>query len=264
MLNRRAFWVTAAMMLLAAISMAAITSCSSDGGDQESESAAAAEPGAEIGKPKRYELKQAFDLPIEISSEKFSRIRRLPIENTCDSQRYLNQKGVWEAGRNMSPPLKWVGVPDGTVSLALIFDNPDVINEEAEIFNAQVHWVIWNLPADLTELPEHLATTTELAIIGPNVRQGTNDYDITGYTGPCPSMLTMGIAQSGGTYDPMSHIYTGVKVMAQGYMFKIYALDTEIDLPGGATKEQLLEAMEGHIIAGGEVKAEYRPKALMK
>ena len=78
----------------------------------------------------------------------------------------------------------------------------------------------------------HLATTTELAVLGPNVRQGTNDYGITGYTGPCPTLSTLSIAQSGGTYDPMSHIYTGVRVLAHGYAIKVYALDKEARPPG--------------------------------
>jgi hypothetical protein len=103
-----------------------------------------------------------------------------------------------------------------------------------------------------------------VALLGPNVRQGTNDYGVVGYTGPCPSLLTTSIAQSGGTYDSSAHFYTGIPVLAHGYMFKLYALDTELDLADGATKNQLLQAMDGHILAGGEVIGEYRPKALLK
>ena len=243
-----------------------------EGGDGGGQQAAAAtdspgEGGADAAAAASgvYKLKQTFETStIEITSDVFSRIRRLKIDYTCDKQRNLNQKGEWEVGLDKSPPMSFANVPEGTVSLALIMDDPDVIEPEAEIYEAKIHWVLWNLPPDTTELPVHLATTTELAVLGPNVRQGTNDYGITGYTGPCPTLSTLSIAQSGGTYDPMSHIYTGIPVLAHGYAIKVYALDKELDLPAGATKYELLEAMDGSIIAAGQAIAEYRPKALLK
>ena len=243
-----------------------IAACSSDddGGDQLQAAASGGAPGSAIGVALGYQFKQTFDMPIEITSDVFGRIRRLKIEYTCLTQRNLTLKGDWEAGLDKSPPFRWTGVPDGTVSLALVMDDPDVIDVEADVLNAKVHWVMWNLPPDTTELPEHIATTTEIASLGPNVRQGTNDFDVTGYTGPCPSLSTISIGQSGGTYDPMSHIYTGIRVLPHGYVIKLYALDIELDLPAGATKDQLLEAMDGHILAGGQATAEYRPKSLRK
>ena len=260
-----------------AVSLSMIVACSSgdgdgDSGDGDGQEAAAATDssgggGAEAagGASGVYKLTQTFETStIEITSDVFSRIRRLKIDYTCNKQRNLNQKGEWEVGLDKSPPMEFAGVPDGTVSLALIMDDPDVIDEEAEVFEAKIHWVLWNLPPDTTELPVHLATTTELASLGPNVKQGTNDYGVTGYTGPCPTLSTLSIAQSGGTYDPMSHIYTGIPVLAHGYVIKVYALSKELDLPAGATKYELLEAMDGSIIAGGEAVAEYRPKALLK
>ena len=268
------------LLTLAAVllTLSMVVACSSgdgdggDGGAGDGQQAAAAtdssgDAGTEAGGAAGgvYKLKQTFETStIEITSDVFSRIRRLKIDYTCHKQRNLNQQGVWEVGLDKSPPIEFANVPEGTVSLALIMDNPDVIDAEAEVFEAQIHWVMWNLPPDTTELPVHLATTTELAVLGPNVRQGTNDYGITGYTGPCPTLSTLSIAQSGGTYDPMSHIYTGVRVLAHGYVIKVYALDKELDLPAGATKYELLEAMDGSIIAGGQAIAEYRPKALLK
>ena len=269
------------LLTLAAIllSLSLIAACSSgdgdsgggaDGGDGQ-QAAAASDSSGEGGTEAAtdtgagYKLTQTFETStVEITSDVFSRIRRLKIEYTCPKQRNLNQQGEWEVGLDKSPPMMFSGVPEGAVSLVLIMDDPDVIEPEADILQAKVHWVLWNLPPDTTELPVHLATTTELAMLGPNVRQGTNDYGNTGYTGPCPTLSTLSISQSGGTYDPMSHIYTGIPVLPHGYAIKVYALSKELDLPSGATKDELLEAMDGHIVAGGEVVAEYRPKALLK
>ena len=259
------------------LTLSLIAACSSgdgdsgDGGDGQ-QAAAASDTSGEAGTEAAaaaaagvYKLTQTFETStVEITSDVFSRIRRLKIDYTCNKQRNLNQKGVWEVGLDKSPPMSFDSVPEGTVSLALIMDDPDAIEPEAEIYEAKIHWVLWNLPADTTELPIHLATTTELAILGPNVRQGTNDYGVTGYTGPCPTLSTLSIAQSGGTYDPASHIYTGIPVLPHGYAIKVYALSKELDLPAGATKYELLEAMDGHIIAAGQAIAEYRPKALLK
>ena len=265
------------LLALAAIllSLSLIAGCSSGdsggGGDDGDGQGAASDSSAEGGTEAAtdtgagYKLTQTFETStIEITSDVFSRIRRLKIDYTCPKQRNLNQKGQWEVGLDKSPPMMFSGVPEGAVSLALIMDDPDVIEPEADILQAKVHWVLWNLPPDTTELPLQLATTTELAMLGPNVRQGKNDYGNTGYTGPCPTLSTLSISQSGGTYDPMSHIYTGIPVLPHGYVIKVYALSKELDLPAGATKDELLEAMDGHIVAGGEVVAEYRPKALLK
>ncbi len=264
--------LTLAAVLLTLSLVVACSSGDGDGGDGDGQQAAASadssgDAGTEAAAAASdvYKLTQSFDAStIEITSDVFSRIRRLKIDYTCNKQRNLNQKGEWEVGLDKSPPLNIANVPEGTVSLALIMDDPDVIDPEAEVFEAKIHWVLWNLPADTTELPVHLATTTELATLGPNVRQGTNDYGVIGYTGPCPTLSTISIAQGGGTYDPMSHTYTGIPVLAHGYVIKVYALDKELDLPAGATKYELLEAMDGSIIAAGEAVAEYRPKALLK
>jgi Raf kinase inhibitor-like YbhB/YbcL family protein len=267
--------IVALLLTLAAVALtlSLVLACSSgdgdgDGGDGQQAAAASdssGEAGTEAAAEGVYKLTQTFETStIEVTSDVFSRIRRLKIDYTCPKQRNLNQQGEWEVGLNKSPPMMFSGVPEGAVSLALIMDDPDVIEPEADILQAKVHWVLWNLPPDTTELPVHLATTTELATLGPNVRQGTNDYGVIGYTGPCPTLSTLSISQSGGTYDPMSHIYTGIPVLPHGYAIKVYALSKELDLPAGATKDELLGAMDGHIVAGGEVVAEYRPKALLK
>jgi Raf kinase inhibitor-like YbhB/YbcL family protein len=127
-------------------------------------------------------------------------------------------------GANVSPPLSWLGVPVSAKTLALICDDPDAPGK------TWVHWVAYDLPASLTSLPENIAAA-ELTGGG---RQGTNDFKKIGYGGPCPP---------GGTHR---------------YYFKLYALDGETSLQPGATKDQLLKTMEGHIVAQGQLMGRYK------
>jgi Raf kinase inhibitor-like YbhB/YbcL family protein len=129
-------------------------------------------------------------------------------------------------GENVSPPLSWSSVPDETRSLALIADDPDAPG------GTFVHWVIYNLPPDTRRLPEDVPSREETLPSG--AVQGVNGAGSVGYTGPCPPS---------GTHR---------------YFFKVYALDTELDLGGGATKEDLVSAMEGHVLAEGRLVGTYR------
>ena len=125
-------------------------------------------------------------------------------------------------GRNISPALAWNDPPGGTQSFALIVDDPDAP------MGTWVHWVLYNIPAGARSLQEDLPVT------GKNVDPeaifvGRNSAGKIGYDGPCPPS---------GTHR---------------YYFKLYALDTLISLLPGATKEQVLKEMEGHILAQGEL-----------
>lgn len=127
-------------------------------------------------------------------------------------------------GRDMSPPLAWSGVPAGAKTLALVADDPDAPR------GTWVHWVLYDLAAGVRELAAGQPATEMLA---DGAKQGRNDFGRAGYGGPCPPS---------GTHR---------------YYFKLYALDAELALPPGATKEQLLKAMAGHIIAEGQLMARY-------
>ena len=125
-------------------------------------------------------------------------------------------------GRNVSPALAWTEPPAGTQSFALIVDDPDAP------MGTWVHWVLFNIPAERRALPE------ELPVTGKNIDPkaifvGTNSSGNIGYDGPCPPS---------GTHR---------------YFFKLYALDTMISLLPGATRENLLREMEGHILAETEM-----------
>jgi Raf kinase inhibitor-like YbhB/YbcL family protein len=127
-------------------------------------------------------------------------------------------------GPNVSPPLAWDAPTSGVKSLALIVDDPDAPR------GTWVHWVLFNLPADARSLPENVAPDK---VLKNGAKQGTNDFRKIGYGGPCPP---------GGTHR---------------YYFKLYALDTMLNLDAGATKDQLLKAMEGHIVAEGQLMGKY-------
>jgi Raf kinase inhibitor-like YbhB/YbcL family protein len=128
-------------------------------------------------------------------------------------------------GADISPPLQWEAVPQTTESIALISDDPDAP------VGTWVHWVIFNIPAETTKLDENIPAEK---VLKNGARHGTNDFGRIGYGGPCPP---------GGTHR---------------YFFKIYALDTMLDLPAGATKAQLLKEMDGHILAEGRLIGKYK------
>ena len=127
-------------------------------------------------------------------------------------------------GEDISPPIEWGSLPPGTVTLTLIADDPDAPR------GTWVHWLIYNIPSEDRWLPENIPHDR----VSPDgCIQGINDFQRIGYGGPC---------QPGGTHR---------------YFFRFYALDTRFDLPPGATKDQLLDAMEGHIIGTGELMGTY-------
>jgi len=124
---------------------------------------------------------------------------------------------------NVSPPLKWEQVPQGVKSFALICDDPDAP------VGTWVHWVVWNIPAEVNSLP-----AGEGSSLPEGSKQGVTSAGTNGYHGPCPPR--------------------GV----HRYYFKIYALDTTLDLPDSTTKQNLLDAMKGHILAEGSLMGRYQ------
>jgi Raf kinase inhibitor-like YbhB/YbcL family protein len=128
-------------------------------------------------------------------------------------------------GGNISPHLSWTGVPEGTTSLALIVDDPGA---PAGTF---VHWLVYGIPPGTTELPEHLQSAKELR---SGARQGVNGFGGMGYGGPQPPS---------GTHR---------------YMFHLYALDTDTDMPAGLTREELDGAIQGHVIEEAQLTGRYQ------
>ncbi len=151
-------------------------------------------------------------MEIKITSSTFNEGGMIPPKYACD-------------GEDISPPLKWDSLPDGTKSIALISDDPDAP------MGTWVHWVLYNLPADKKELAEAFPVDEKLP---DGTRQGITDFGKTGYGGPCPPS---------GTHR---------------YYFKIYALDTMIESAEVLNKKTLLKKMEGHILAQGQLMGKYK------
>lgn len=162
-------------------------------------------PGTGKGK-----VKMAFTL----TSAAFAHEGMIPKQYTCD-------------GADISPALAWTGAPDGAKSFALICDDPDAP------MGTWVHWVLFNIPATIHELPEKVPPDTTLK---NGARHGFSSFKKPGYGGPCPPS---------GTHR---------------YYFKLYALDALLNLPGKPTKEDVLKAMKGHILGQTELMGKYSRK----
>lgn len=128
-------------------------------------------------------------------------------------------------GPDVSPRLAWTEPPAKTQSFTLIMDDPDAP------VSTWVHWVLYDLPAATKELPEGVAKQEQLP---SGARQGRNDFGKIGYGGPCP---------------PPGKPHR--------YFFKLYALDTKLNLQAGATKAGVEHAMKGHILAQAELIGRY-------
>ena len=128
-------------------------------------------------------------------------------------------------GLDISPELSWKGVPEAARSMALICDDPDAP------MGTWIHWVLFNIPASANGLTAEIPSDASLE---NGARHGTNDFRRLGYGGPCPP---------GGTHR---------------YFFKLYALDAELNLESGIRKAELLDAMQGHILAEGQLMGIYK------
>jgi Raf kinase inhibitor-like YbhB/YbcL family protein len=133
-------------------------------------------------------------------------------------------------GENISPPLQWSSLPAGTAELALICDDPDAPSAEP-----WVHWVIYKIPPSTAGLEENIPTSQRLTSPAGAV-QGVSSDQAVGYHGPRP---------------PRGH---GV----HHYRFHLYALDAALPLQSGLTKNQLLKAIGGHVLAEAELVGTYQ------
>src|SRR5918912_1154936 len=165
--------------------------------------------------------------PPSASQEVKGQKMELKVTSTAFQEGGMIPQEFTHDGANVSPPLSWESVPEKTKSLALIADDPDAPGK------TWVHWVAFNLPPTTKGLPANVPA--QEAIPGGG-RQGTNDFGKVGCGGPQPPR---GVPR---------------------YYFKLYALDTELNLDSSATKDQLLKAMDGHVLAEGQLMGKYQSK----
>ncbi len=154
-------------------------------------------------------------MDMTIESPAFEHNGEIPAVYTCD-------------GRDISPELRWSGVPEDAKSLVLIVDDPDAPDPDAPKMT-WVHWVLYDIPADVTGLQEDVAPDD----LPDGTRHGTNNWERTGYGGPCPP------------------------IGRHRYFFKLYALDKELGNLGGPTSDEITEAMEDHVLAQAQLIGTY-------
>jgi len=155
-------------------------------------------------------------MSLTLTSAAFAASATIPKVHTCD-------------GEDRSPPLAWTGVPAGTRSLVLIVDDPDAPDPVAPRMT-WVHWLLYNLPADLQGLAEGVPDEQ----LPEGTGQGVNDWKRTGYGGPCPP------------------------IGRHRYFHKLYALDVHLPDLNRPTKPKLLQAMDGHILEQAELMGTYQ------
>ena len=155
-------------------------------------------------------------MTLTLTSPAFAHNGAMPVRLTCD-------------GQDLSPELRWSGLPADTKSLALIVDDPDAPDPAAPRMT-WVHWVLYNIPPTATGLAEAIAP----GALPAGTRQGLNDWGRTGYGGPCPP------------------------IGRHRYFHKLYALDTVLPDLGKPTKAALEQAMKSHVLASTELVGTYQ------
>ena len=155
-------------------------------------------------------------MEFSLTSPAFNNGEVIPSKYTCD-------------GEDVSPELRIAGGPDGTKSLALLMDDPDVprVLREDGTFD---HWVLFNIPPETGVIAEGAGS-------GSVGVKGNNTRGATAYTGPCPPPQ----------YEPKEH----------RYFFSLYALDSMLALAEGASKEAVKATMKGHLLAKAELMGRY-------
>jgi len=156
-------------------------------------------------------------MELSISTTAFEEGKSFPIVNTCD-------------GDDLSPTLNWDGVPKGTISFALVLDDPDAPNAPPN--GSFTHWIVYNIPADLNRLDQIVPIQKNL---DNGALQGQNDFGKIGYGGPCPP-------------EGEEH----------RYFFRLYALDRKLAPEPAYVRSQIDEEIKGHVLAEASYQGVYR------
>jgi Raf kinase inhibitor-like YbhB/YbcL family protein len=154
-------------------------------------------------------------MPFTLTSPAFSNNGSIPKKYTCE-------------GPDDSPQLDWSGAPSATKTFALIVDDPDAPDPKAPKM-VYVHWVVYNIPAETTRLPENAHKN-----LPSGARHGSNDWKRATWGGPCPP------------------------IGRHRYFFKLYALDTDLRSLTNPTKADIEKAMQGHILATAQLMGTYQ------
>ena len=158
-------------------------------------------------------------MALTLTSSAYSSSGDIPARYTCE-------------GADISPPLSWNSVPDGTRSLVLIIDDPDAPDPAAPKL-VWVHWVLFNITPERTTLSEDASSGN----LPPGAKQGLNDWQNIGYGGPCPP------------------------IGRHRYYHRLYALDTRLSFSSPPTRDEVDAAMAGHVLSEGTLMGTYEKSA---
>ena len=208
-----------------------LTGCSGAASETEAEPTTPAEPVVQREAP--YVLQQVPELTIELSSDAVGDNGRLAGEYTC------------EGLHTLTPPLSWSGAPEGTQSFVLLLEDAETDEPPGGLWT---HWIVYSIPPHAAALDSIPAATAEF---GNGAKLGANDYGAASYLGPCPKPSLV-IGPSGSSHMSPASL--------RPYYFRIYALDMDVELGPGATRNELLQAIEGHVLAAGELAPKYRSR----
>ena len=191
----------------------------------------------EVGTPQEeaYMLQQSIPLSFNVTTTSLKTTGFLLPDFTCEGAQFGGSKVS-----DISPHIGWEEVPSDTKSIAVIAEDLNLAGAVAS------HWIVWGLPPDTRELPEGVSGLGNLPL---GAIEGLNTYGQTGYKGPCPPPKVLGFGRtttSGFTSNP--------------YLWTVYAVNKEIVLTPDATRDDLLRAIDGHVVASGYIDVKYVSK----
>lgn len=181
-----------------------------------------------------FQIQQQVPLTLQVNTSSLKETGYLLKDFTCE-------------GADSSPQLTWTEVPPSTQSIAIVTEDLDA---EEGVF---AHWLMWGLPPDTMELVGGLSKSSD---IPTGSVEGTNGYGITGWKGPCPPprIIMFGGSQTAQNTGTATH----------RYVLSVYALDTQVSLRSNAIRDEVLRALDGHILAGGNLELKYLSSQIIR
>ena len=217
-----------------------VVGCSSAAPAADSADDPVGNAGPAVVREDPYILQSVPEFTIEVTSGAVNTTGRLNKYYTCE-------------GADASPDLSWSSAPEGTQSFVVLMEDPE--SDEIEGGALWTHWILYSIPPTVTELPEGLPASETLE---NGANHGTNDYANVHYSGPCPEpTLYVQVEGCRGTGSGCVNKQT-VPAQKRTYSFYVYALDKEFELAPGATRNQVLQEIEGHVLGAGKLATEFR------
>ena len=230
---------------LVAVILVVIAGCSTAATSEVDEAAGASQSAAGVSTP------TVTARPASLLTQAVDYTMFVTTTGIVSATGFLNRKHSCE-GSDESPQLSWEGVPPEAESLALIVEDPT--SDELDGLGLWTHWVVYSIPPDVTELAA--AQPVDVPFDNGAI-QGTNDYGVAGYSGPCPTPHMWWGTRQG---DPDRTRFAEERP----YYFRLYALDTALDLEVGVTRPGLLSEIDGHILSAGEAVVPYKPRKITR